>query len=119
MGNDVKSEGYKYTPPTHGLGKRGVFKFNLNSLSNGGEQARASDVNPTVRDSRNNSLNSWKLKQSPLRHATRKPKGHLHLERKDLPRRMHDIMVKTLKTLNDAHSINHATIAQKYKFKFE
>ena len=62
MGNEAKNEGYKYMPPTYGLGKHGLLRFNLNSISNGREQARTSDVNPTVRDSHNNSLNPQKLK---------------------------------------------------------
>ena len=32
---------------------------------------------------------------------------------------MHDIMAKTLRTPNDARSINHTIIAKKCKFKFE
>ena len=38
---------------------------------------------------------------------------------KDQPRRTHDIKAGVLRTLNDAYSVNHATIAQKYKPKFE
>ena len=39
--------------------------------------------------------------------------------RKDWPKRTPDIMVETLKILNDARNISYATISQEYKFKFE
>ena len=81
-GTTWRMKGYKYTPPTHGLGKLGVSIFNFNSLSNGLEQARTSNVNPAVRDGRNNSLNPWKLKQQSSRCATHKLKRWLHLESK-------------------------------------
>ena len=62
--------GYKYTIPTNRLGERGMLNLNLNSLSEKWEQARASHVNPTVRDNHNNSLTPQKLKQLPSRRET-------------------------------------------------
>ena len=118
-GTTWRMKGYKYTPPTHGLDKHGVSKFNFNSQSNGWERVRGSDVNPTVKDRRNNSLNPRKLKQPPSRRETCKQKWRLHLEPKYRLRRMRDIMAETLKTPKDTHSINYAMVAQEYKFKLE
>ena len=78
-----------------------------------------SDVNPTVRDRCNNCLNPQKLKLPPSRRSTHKSNRLLHWNQKDQPRRTRDIMVEILKTPNDAHNINYATITQEYKFKFE
>ena len=111
--------GYKYTHPTHGLDKPGASRFNLNSLSNGREWARASDVNPKVRGTHNNSLNPQKLKQPPSSHTTRKLKWRLHLESKRLTQVHARHNGKALRTPNDTYNINDATIAQKYKSKFK
>ena len=110
-----RMRGYKYMPLTHGLSKYGAFRLNLNSLSNRRKWTRAPIVNQTVRSSSNSSLNPQKLKQLLSRSETRKSKRQLRLESKRQPKRTCDIMARALRTLNDALSINHSTIAQRYQ----
>ena len=111
--------GYKYMPPTYSLDKRGVFRFNLNSLSNGREQARAFDVNQWLETVIiiASTLGSWSNCPQDMRLANWN--DSCIWNRKDWPRHMHDIMVETLKIPNNTRSTNHSMIAQKYKFKFE
>ena len=113
-----RMKGYKYTTLTHGSSKCGILRLKLQL------PIQWTKISQSVW-CQIQQLEAVVITASTLRSWSSRPRYTWLMNWsddciqnwQDQPRCMHDIMAETLRTPNDAHSINHTVIAQKKQVK--